>query len=147
MTQYIRNTALADVTPVTEDAHELRKRAVLEYVRYSPTHRVSVSDIASAVRESISDTIRAIESLRDDGQIEYDAESFRVAFRSQSTLEPIRQQSGALVIAGKLTAVGERFAGIDSAGQQITLSINTEQARWLGKYMGSEVKLTVEVQL
>lgn len=57
----------------------------------------------------------------------------------------IRHQSGALVIAGRLTSVGERFAGIDSGDQQITLSINTEQARWLGRYVGGEVKLTVEV--
>lgn len=61
--------------------------------------------------------------------------------------EPIRKQSGALVIAGRLTSVGERFAGIDSGDQQITLSINTEQARWLGRYVGGEIKLTVEVQL
>lgn len=87
---------LSEVTPVTEDAHELRKRAVL---------------LALNIFEP----------------------------------EPIRKQSGALVIAGRLTSVGERFAGIDSGDQQITLGINTEQARWLGRYVGGEVKLTVEV--
>lgn len=58
-----------------------------------------------------------------------------------------RQQSASMTIAGRLTSVGERFAGIESGDQQITLSINTEQARWLGKYVGGEIKLTVEVQL
>lgn len=58
---------------------------------------------------------------------------------------PKRRYAGALVIAGKLNAVGENFAGITSGNQQITLSINTDQARWLGRYVGGEVKLTLEV--
>lgn len=68
-------------------------------------------------------------------------------------------QSAALVISGRLTSVGETFATILTgtrtladklagvSSQQVTLGINTEQARWLGKYVGGEVKLTVEVQL
>lgn len=60
--------------------------------------------------------------------------------------EPIRKQSGALVIAGKLNAVGENFAGITTGNQSITLGINTDQARWLGRYVGGQIKLTVEVQ-
>lgn len=58
-----------------------------------------------------------------------------------------RKQSAALVIAGKLNAVGENFAGITSGGQSITLGINTDQARWLGRYVGGQIKLTVEVVL
>lgn len=66
-------------------------------------------------------------------------------------------QSAALVISGRLTSVGETFATILTgtrtladqlagvSSQQVTLGINTEQARWLGKYVGGEVKLTVEV--
>lgn len=52
----------------------------------------------------------------------------------------------ALVISGRLTSVGERFAGIDSGDQQITLGVNVEQACWLGRYVGGQIKLTVEVQ-
>lgn len=68
-------------------------------------------------------------------------------------------QSATLVISGRLTSVGETFATIITgtrtladqlagvSSQQVTLGINTEQARWLGRYVGGEVKLTVEVQL
>lgn len=33
------------------------------------------------------------------------------------------------------------------ASQQVTLGISTEQARWLGRYVGGQIKLTVEVVL
>lgn len=74
-------------------------------------------------------------------------DGLRLYRAGESATDPklIRHQSGALVIAGRLTSVGERFAGIESGDQQITLSVNVEQARWLGRYVGGEVKLTVEV--
>ena len=68
-------------------------------------------------------------------------------------------QSATLVISGRLTSVGETFATIITgtrtladqlagvASQQVTLGISTEQARWLGRYVGGQIKLTVEVQL
>lgn len=40
--------------------------------------------------------------------------------------EPTRHQSASMTIGGRLTAVGESFAGIESAGQQITLGINVD---------------------
>lgn len=68
-------------------------------------------------------------------------------------------QSATLVISGRLTSVGETFATIITgtrtladqlagvASQQVTLGISTEQARWLGRYVGGQINLTVEVVL
>ena len=73
-------------------------------------------------------------------------DAIKAAIDATATAEqPTRHQSASMTIGGRLTAVGESFAGIESAGQQITLGINVEQARWLGKYVGGEVKLTLEV--
>ena len=58
-----------------------------------------------------------------------------------------RQQSASMTIAGRLTAVGETFAGITSGGETMTLSIDADRARWLGQHVGRDVRLTVEVTL
>lgn len=152
-TQPNQTPTLAEMTPVTEDAHELRKRAVLLALN---GNWARTQTIAARIGEPAFHVLIAIRALCASGDVaqSVDDDGWPVFRLNTDTPmvnifepEPIRKQSGALVISGRLTAVGERFAGIDSSGQQITLSINTEQARWLGRYVGGEVKLTVEVVL
>lgn len=157
---------LERVTPVTEDAHELLRRAVLGVLAdntYGINGWKSVKLLADCIGESISDVRAALADLVITGAVEFNAgvPDFYRLYRQQTakTPEPIRKQSGALVISGRLTAVGENFATILTgtrtladqlagvSSQQVTLGIGTEQARWFGKYVGGEVKLTVEVQL
>lgn len=142
---------LSEVTPVTEDAHELRKRAVLLALNGNWTRAHTIADRIGEPAFHVLIALRALcasgdvaQSVDDDGWL---------AFRLNTDTpmvnifepEPIRKQSGALVIAGKLNAVGENFAGITTGNQSITLGINTDQARWLGRYVGGQIKLTVEV--
>lgn len=81
------------------------------------------------------------------------------AINASVQAELLQQPQSALVISGRLTSVGETFATIITgtrtladqlagvASQQVTLGISTEQARWLGRYVGGQIKLTVEVVL
>lgn len=142
------------VTPVTEDAAELRKRIVLEFLRQAPGNWFDCSEIANETCSTVNETSDALIALCKEGLAAYDVVHVRYCVPA-----PTRQQSGALVISGRLTAVGETFATIVTgtrtladqlagvSSQQVTLGINTDQARWLGRHVGGEVKLTVEVQL
>ena len=135
-------TTLTDVTPVTEDAGELRKCLVLGALNSSWQ---SAETIAARIAEPLDSVVQTLRQLVLDGRAIGQLVVGPTCRRSLYSAEPTRQQSASMTIGGRLTAVGESFAGIESAGQQITLGINVEQARWLGKYVGGEVKLTLEV--
>jgi hypothetical protein len=144
---------LSEVTPVTEDAHELRKRAVLLALNGNWTRAHTIADRIGEPAFHVLIALRALcasgdvaQSVDDDG-----LPVFRLNTNAPMVNifepEPIRKQSAALVISGRLTAVGETFAGITSGGETMTLSIDADRARWLGQHVGRDVKLTVEVSL
>lgn len=139
---------LAEVTPVTEDAGELRKCLVLGALNSSWQSLETIATRINEPRELVAETLN---QLVDEGR----AFCFGLggAWRSGTPIvnvidpEPTRQQSASMTIGGRLTAVGETFAGITSGGKTMTLTIDADQARWLGQHVGRDVRLTVEVTL
>ena len=149
---------LTDLTPTDEDPAELRKRMVLLALN---GNWLRAQTIADRICEPVSAVLVALRELCTSGDVAQSIDDGWPVFRlntnepmvnifepePEPAPEPIRQRSAAMVIGGTLTSVGATFAALETGGRLVALSLTTDQARWLGQYVGGEVKLTVEVTL
>ena len=134
---------LTELTPSDEDPAELRKRMVLEKMGNAQGRWYHAVYLAEGCDESFDLIKKALDQLVSEGAAEGMHDNpmlYRIAQQPTST------RSGAMTITGTLTSIGTTFAAIQSGDRVITLSLTTEQTRWLGRYVGGEVKLTVEVR-